>query len=403
MNTQIGFRLENQNNESVRFKVRGEGSDLFLPFEKEAEAGFESAVSFTAGKVFSPLFLAENETVKTFIFCADLYCGNEKIVRKEAEITALPFDYWEGLFGVPEKVACFVRPRAFQTARVGKEVKRRLLKCGINDFCGYENADKDAVRKAVAAFFSAVKEMGFAKSGGFDLSYPSLASPPSVTSARKTDSFRLALFTAACMERAGLHTVLALSKNKVGVGAWLFDSCFLESSSDDLKALERHLAEGVNHLAFFYADDLFAESGTAFEDSEERFLRELKGGAFDCFVDIARCRTAGFAPCPARGEVGFGLYGDNDENTKSGKTFARARQDKEKLWERGLLDFSSRNPLLDFKGKNALKAVSSDADALIKSLAGEGLKLAGSGKERPDCGLLLEEESGVFKTPLSPR
>ena len=127
LNTQIGFRLENQNDESVRFKVRGEGSDLFLPFEKEAEAGFESAVSFTAGKVFSPLFLAENETVKTFIFCADLYCGNEKIVRKEAEITALPFDYWEGLFGVLEKVACFVRPRAFQTARVGKEVKRRLL------------------------------------------------------------------------------------------------------------------------------------------------------------------------------------------------------------------------------------------------------------------------------------
>lgn len=403
LNTQIGFRLENQNDESVRFKVRGEGSDLFLPFEKEAEAGFESAVSFTAGKVFSPLFLAENETVKSFIFCADLYCGNEKIIRKEAEITALPFDYWEGLFGVPEKVACFVRPRAFQTARVGKEAKRRLLKCGINDFCGYENADKDTVRKAVAAFFSAVKEMGFAKSGGFDLSYPSLASPPSVTSARKTDSFRLALFTAACMERAGLHTVLALSKNKVGVGAWLFDSCFLESSSDDLKTLERHLAEGVNHLAFFYADDLFAESGTAFEDSEERFLRELKGGAFDCFVDIARCRTAGFAPCPARGEVGFGLYGENDENTKSGRTFARARQDKEKLWERGLLDFSSRNPLLDFKGKNALKAVSSAADALIKSLAGEGLKLAGSGKERPDCGLLLEEESGVFKTPLSPR
>ena len=81
LNTQIGFRLENQNNESVRFKVRGEGSDLFLPFEKEAEAGFESAVSFTAGKVFSPLFLAENETVKTFIFCADLYCGDRKSTR----------------------------------------------------------------------------------------------------------------------------------------------------------------------------------------------------------------------------------------------------------------------------------------------------------------------------------
>ena len=66
--------------------------------------------------------------------------------------------------------------------------------------------------------FPPSKEWGLQNRAGFDLSYPSLASPPSVTSARKTDSFRLALFTAACMERAGLHTVLALSKNKVGVG-----------------------------------------------------------------------------------------------------------------------------------------------------------------------------------------
>ncbi|MBD5636822.1 MAG: DUF4011 domain-containing protein [Clostridia bacterium] len=400
LSTKIQFRLENQNDRSVLLKVRGGESELFLPFEKEAEVGFESAVSLNADKVFSPRFLAENETIRNFTFHADLFCGDEKITSKEAEITALPFDYWEGLFGVPEKVSCFVRPRAFQTARVVKEVKHRLLRCGVRDFCGYENADKSEVKKAVAAFFSAVKEMGFTKSGGFDLSYPSLASPPAVTSARKTDAFRLALFTAACMERAGLHAVLALSKNKVGVGAWLFDSCFLESSFDDLKTVERYLRD--DHLAFFNAEDLFTESVAEASDSEERFLRELKADAFDCFVDIARCRTAGFVPCPARGEVGCGLYGESEENTpKVGKAFAR--QGKEKLWERGLLDFSSRNPLLDFKGKNALQVLAPDADILMKYLSKDGLKLTGGGKV--DCGreLLDEVKDGVLRTALSPR
>ncbi|MDE6411460.1 MAG: DUF4011 domain-containing protein, partial [Clostridia bacterium] len=395
LNTKIEFRLENANEKNVLLKVKGEKSELFLPFEREAEVGFEGAALLSADGIFSPRFLAENDSIGNFTFHADLYCGDEKITSKEAEITALPFDFWEGLFGVPEKVACFVRPRAFQTARVLKEAKRRLIKWGVKDFNGYENADKNTVKKAVAAIFTAVKEMGFTKSGEFDLTYPSLASPPSVTSARKTDAFRLALFTAACLERAGLHAVLALSKNKVGVGAWLFDSCFLESSFDDFKTVERYLSEGVNHLVFFHADDLFTESGAAFSNSEERFLRELKAGVYDCFVDIARCRTAGFLPCPARGEAGFGLYEESEEGAPKDRT-PRAKQSKEKLWERGLLDFSSRNPLLDFKEKNALKVFAPDADILRKYLAGEGLKLTGGGKE----GIWLE--NGVLRTPLSP-
>lgn len=412
LNTKIEFRLENANEKNVLLKVKGGKNELFLPFEKEAEVGFEGAALISADGILSPRFLAENDTIKNFTFHADLYCGDNKVTSKEAEITALPFDWWEGLFGVPEKVSCFVRPRAFQTARVVKEAKRRLNKWGVKDFNGYENADKNVIKKAVAAIFTAVKEMGFTKSGEFDLTYPSLASPPSVTSARKTDAFRLALFTAACLERAGLHAVLALSKNKVGVGAWLFDSCFLESSFDDFKTVERYLSEGVNHLVFFHADDLFTESGAAFPNSEERFLRELKAGVYDCFVDIARCRTAGFAPCPARGagENGYELYEENAESAppplKEFRTLAGAKQSKEKLWERGLLDFSSRNPLLDFKEKNALKVLAPDADILMKYLAGDGLKLTGNGKESIGLErelLLLEEKNGILRTPLSPR
>ena len=269
LGTKIEFRLENQNDRGVLLKLKGGGNELFLPFEKEAEIGFESAVSLFADGIFSSRFLEENETLRSYTFRADLFFDDEKITSKEVEMTALPFDYWEGLYGVPEKVACFVRPRAFQTARVVQEVKRRLQGFGVKDFCGYENANKGAVKSAVEALFSAVRELGFTKSGSFDLSYPSLASPPAIASARKTDAFRLALFAAACLERAGLHAVLALSKEKVGVGAWLFDSRFWESSFDDNKTVERYLTDGG--LAFFDAEDLFAENGAAFESSKERF------------------------------------------------------------------------------------------------------------------------------------
>lgn len=411
LGTKIGIRLTNRNGRSVHVKVTGRESELFLPFEKEAEIDFESAVKLEADGILSPRFLAENDAPRTFTFHADIFCDGERIRSAEAEITALPFDHFEGLSGVPEKVACFVRPRAFQTARVLKEARRRLVKWGVSDFQGYENADRSAVRKAVAAIFSAVKEMGFTKEGEFDLSRPAPASPPSLTAARKADAFRLALFAAACLERAGLHAVLALSESRVGVGAWLFDSCFLESSSDDFKTVERYLSDGVNHLAFFEAEDLFIDGGAAFPDSAERFMRGLKAGRYERFVDIARCRLSGFAPCPTRGagESGYEIYGaaSAPPPVPEFKPSADKRLPKNKLWERGLLDFSSRNPLLDFKGKNALSVLAPDADILAENLRGEGMRLAGGGRESA-LGyerelLLLEEKKGILRTPLSAR
>ncbi len=411
LGTKPEFRLTNRTAKNLTLKVKVRENGLFLPFEKETEVPFGGAVNFTADGIFSPRFLAENDVEKTVAFHADVYCGEEKVASCDQEITALPFDSFEGLSGIPEKVACFVRPRAFQTARVLKEAKRRLAKWGAANFNGYANADKTVVRKAVSALFSAVKEMGFVKEGETDLTRPAPASPPSVTSARRTDEFRLALFAAACLERAGLHAVLALSERYIGVGAWLFDSCFLESSSDDFKTVERYLSEGVNHLVFFEAEDLFLESGAALRDSEARFLRRLKTGRYALFVDIQRCRAAGFAPCPTRGagEGGYEIYeaASSPLPVPESRPFIREKQSLERNLMRGLLDFSSRNPLIDFKGRNALKVLAPDPDILIERLQGDGLKLTGGGKESPlsyekDL-LVLEEKNGILRTPVSSR
>ena len=67
-----------------------------------------------------------------------------------------------------------------------------------------------------------------------------------------------------------------------------------------------------------------------------------------------------------------------------------------KLWLRSLADFSLRNPLLCFKGKNAIPLLAPDLDELVQSLSGEGLKLIGSAEGEP---LVYEAERCVF-TPL---
>ena len=401
LGTKISLRLENASSENVNLKVRSYQSELCPLFEEEVEVPFGGAVSVSFNG-FSAKFLLENDTFKTVPFRADVFSGDEKIASVESEITALPFDAWEGLSGIVEKVACLVRPRAFQTARIVREVKRRLEKEGVSNFSG-TGADKSEVKIAFATLFSIVKEEGFTREGSFDLTRPVSAAPPSVTSARKIDAFRLALFTSACLERMGLHAVLALAKDKVGVGVWLYDSCFLESVINDGAIVERYTSERAGQLLFFDAEDLFTDSGRDFAASCRRFLQKLKAGTFECFVDLCRCRKEGFAPVPSRGAAGSGyeIYGAEKETAPPIKQKSNAENSpKNKLWERGLADFSSRNPLLDFKGKNALKLLAPVAE-LVKNLTQDGgLKIRGGAEETIDKSLV---EKNVILTPLSER
>lgn len=408
LSTPLFFRLENYGTENLSVRVKSEESELFLPYEEETEVPYGSEVTLRAEGLFSPRFLAENNEERVFTFSASAYAGGEKIASRSMDITALPFDYWEGLSGTAEKAACFVRPRAYPVARVLKEGKRRLVKWGAAEFSGYKNADKNEVRKQAIAILTAVRELGFTSEGNFDLSRPVLASPPSPVAARRASGFRLALLAAACLERAGLHAVLALGKSRAGVGAWLFDSCFLETSTDDFKTAENYLAAG--HLSFFDAEELFATCLAPLTSSSERFLRGLKGGQYDCFVDIRRCRLSGFAPCPMRGEgeSGYEIYKEDSGVPAPTPEYTlpeAEKQPKNKLWERGLLDFSPRNPLLAFKEKNALKILAPDADELVGLAAKEGLTLRGGGRESALLQerelLSLEEKKGILRTPLT--
>ena len=129
LNTQIGFRLENQNDESVRFKVRGEGSDLFLPFEKEAEAGFESAVSFTAGKVFSPLFLLYLSQTGPPVAYRDKNAGTMIIIRIPIKIIAV------GISSFEFAASPFRFTRCFFSSHISSDISFKKYEISAFPFC----------------------------------------------------------------------------------------------------------------------------------------------------------------------------------------------------------------------------------------------------------------------------
>ena len=418
----VSFRVKNDYAETLSLTVKAESADgLIVPFEGQTEVPFESTVSVNAEGIFSPVFLSENDELRECAVEVTIEAEGTPLCRETVKVTALPYDWWEGLEGNPERVAAFVRPRLAECSHVLSDAGNRLKKWKADsEFYGYSGADKNAVRQIAAAVYAAIKSLSVEKTCETDLTAPLEAARAGLLKERSSSAFRLALFAAACLEAAHLSPVLALGKNAVGVGVWLYDSCFLDSVTDDCEIVEKYVSDGINNLAFFDAEDLFSDKSVAFTPSEQHFRHKLKEGYFESFVDIRRCRIGRISPCPLRekGLRGYELYKESEMSDESApaplllakKLKLEGKQPKNRQWERRLLDLTARNTLLNFTGKNALHLLCGGCDELYAGLiVQEGMKLRASAaqEEGPAFGgelssqrrelILLEQKKGILR------
>ncbi len=413
--TPVRIRIRSTFEEALSLTVTLEGGDgLFVPFEEKVEVPFESAVELEAGGIFSPVFLAENDELKEVSFRVVAKSEGKEVASAEGKLTVLPFDYWEGLSGNPERIAHFIRPRIADTGAVLSEAGKRLKKWNASaDFYGYAGADKNAVRQIIASVFAAIRGYNLARGEGCDASLPiatTTAGP--ILKAGSATSFELALFACACLEAAGLNPVLAVGKNTFGAGVWLYESCFLDPAIDDSGIVESYCSDGINNLSFFDAEDLFSDTSIAYTASEKHFRDKLAGGAFECFVDVRRCRMGGIAVCPTRGKglKGYEIYREEESSpdaapaplTEFGGLKLDGKLPKNKLWERRLLDLSSKNPLLWFTGKNALKVRVGDLDAFYAGFAEKRtLELRSAAREESFAYELTPQEKDLIGLELT--
>ena len=379
--TSASVQIKNDWTESVSVKVTAENADgLLVPYEATAEVPFESSVELNAESIFSPLFLAECDELRTCTAEFAASVDGTEICRESAEVTVLPYDWWGGLDSNAEYLSAYVRPRLSDCAHILADAGTRLKKWKVDsEFLGYAGADKNTVRQIAAAIYASLKSRALEKTEETDLSVPCAAGKELLLKEGKASELQLAVFAAACLEAARLHPVIAVGKNAVSVGVWLYDSCFLDSVTDDAEIVGKYVSEGINNLSFFDVSDLFTARNIAFTPSETHFRQKLQENYYEYFVDIRRCRIGRITPLPLRGK---GLHGyelikedeATDENAPAPlpsfrKLNLEGKQPKNKQWERRLLDLTAKNQLLNFTGRNALHLCSTDCEALYSVLA----------------------------------
>lgn len=378
------FNRAEESAQEIIVSVSG-STPLVMPAELAIdEIPHESSMELSLDNLLNPKYLAELEKPENCKVQIKVTKGKEVICSLSTDVQALPIDFWSGLGGNAEMLSAFVRPKLADCQKILAEAGLQLKTWGYSsEWSGYAGNDKNSVRNAAASIFSAIRHLNIECAEGGDLTGVVCAGQISnILQNKKATSLELALFAASCLEAVKLNPVLVLGKNKVGVGVWLYESCFSSPIQDDMSLIEKYVAEGVNNLTLFDADDLFAHKNASFTTSSSHFASFIKSEAFDLCLDVKRCRIGGIFPMPLKVKTrsGYELLDDKQQSyvekprdvIDAGKyDFDRAAS-KDKSWQRRLLDLSLKNNLLNFRYKrDCLHILSSDLAAFCEKLAGK--------------------------------
>ena len=378
------FRLHNRGEEAVSdLTVTVSGSTpLILPRTVQvSELPPESSVEVTVDKLLNPKYLAELEQPEPCTVTITVTGGKVKVCELSASVSCLPIDFWGGLSGNAEMLASLVRPRIADCQKILAEAGLQLKTWGYSsEWSGYSGNDRNAVRGAAAAIFTAIHRQNVEAEPQQPMDGAvSAGAITKVISSKSATPLEMALLYASCLEAARLNPVVIVGKDSVAAGVWLYESCFTATVQDDMQVIEKYIQDGVNNLAVFDVNDLFSHKNASFTTSQSHFASRLKQGEYEACVDIRRCRIGGVFPIPIKVKQGgrYELLGEAqlsydqkpDELIDAGKYALEKNASKELTWQRRLLDLSLKNNLLNFRYRHdCLHIVSADVSAFISGL-----------------------------------
>lgn len=379
------LRLNNKgeaSTEALTVKISSAEQGLVLPKEIEIDdVQPDSGVEIAAGEVLNPKFLAETEEITECAVTVTVLTGKEEVLAVTNTVRCLPIDCWQGLGANVEMLSTLVRPKLADCRKILSEAALQMQKWGYPaEWSGYSGNDKNAVRSAAAAIYSAIRAQDINA-----LPSPPLTSPQqtgdltAVLSQKEATPLQAALLYASCVECAGLNPVIVMGEKGVAAGVWLRENCFTATCVDDMSVIEKYVQDGVNNLAIFDVNDIFSHKNASFTTSGMHFVQALKRGEYEAAMDVKRCRIGGLFPLPIKVKQN-GKYELLDEKNFSYDnkpeelpvfTATERGASKERTWQRRLLDLSLKNNLLAFKtGGDSIRILSGDLSSFVQGLDG---------------------------------
>ena len=337
----------------------------------------------------APFILSLTEAVKVELNLELTADGLSASTRSEFRVH--PFDFWPGTEGMPEILASYTLPAHPASKNLLVRTSELLGQLtGKTALAGYRSGNPDQVLAELSAVYSALaghRLTYLAPPREWALSGKRVRLVDEVLEKGMADGLDLALVFAGVLEAAGLNPILILLESECLVGVWLQEEVFPEIVNYDSTALTKRLARGMNQLAVLDPRLAFADPGADFNAAlAAGAQRILEAADFILSLDLRRARLAGLVSLPVR-VLEAGSYvlerPDTADQTEPVLPEELARVDltggeagetgdRQKVWERKLLDLSLRNGLLNFRpDRTGLPLVVPELNQFVKDLLDE--------------------------------
>lgn len=291
------------------------------------------------------------------------------IAEEKRDLSFLSYDEWSGANTFPEFLAAFITPNHPYITEIIKKAGALLAEWTDSpSFTGYQSKNPNNVKKQMAAIYGALQQENISycmPPASFEENGQKVRLSGTIKEQKLGTCLDLALLYAGCLEAVGLHSMVAVIRGHAFTGCWLEEESFAECVQDDVSALTKRVAPGINEICVVETTAFTTGKDMDFEDAISSAENHLhKPEEFIYLVDVKRSRGSGIRPIPQKRDDGiFSFDADEASEKKTSVTSAPEELEilgklehvdsvectRQQLWERKLLDLSLRNTLLNFR------------------------------------------------------
>lgn len=383
--------LSNKSTEDLHEVTVKYSSDPGFAYGRESHIGMIPA----GGKVavdevdiqLSADYLANLSEITSGVLKIEAVSGDTPLMSETVPMKILPYDYWEGMAVSPEMLAAFVVPSHPEVKRILKAASEKLARwTGDSSLDEYQKDSSMRVKFQMAAIYEAIRDLKVTYAtppASFHETGQRVRLPEEICATGLATCLDSALLYASCLEAAGIHPILVINSSHAYAGGWLSDMTAPAAVNDDISLLSKSNADGINDLVLVETTCSDDGRDMSFDGAvHQADLNLLSPEDFCCFLDVTTARNLGILPLPLRvvtesgymieeqtGAAGSGRpdsLPERDEidiDADSDRTV-----DKQTIWERKLLDLSTRNNLLKIHPYQVMQLLPPDLQTMMEAL-----------------------------------
>lgn len=288
--------------------------------------------------------------------------GDNLLVEQRFPTELLARTEWGGLSAMPELLAAFCMPNDPAVDRVLKAASLVLRRAGKKDgIDGYESKSRSRTWELASAIWSAVCSFQLSYAlppASFEQQGQKIRPPSVILENGVATCLDTALLFAAALEQAGLNALLIMTKGHAFAGVWLQPQEFSQLLTDEASAVRKRL--DLKEMVVFETTLATQAPTPNFSQAVAAAERQLDDEQFIMAIDLHRARMQKIRPMALVSALNLSDVTADAPPTAEGLEEAPALPGfdveinegnegpagKLTLWQRKLLDLTTRNRLL---------------------------------------------------------